>query len=606
MSSIGTFGSFTQARLAIYASQAGLSITGNNIANINTDGYTRQKVDQTSLYSGGTDRYYASGSITVGNGVICTGTSQMRDPYLDLRYRNEMASVGAMDAKLGSLEHIQRILDETGDGEEGFGLLGAQLSDVFRQLQNLNNHTGLSEYDIQVRSSAQSLAKFFNSYAARLKEVQQNAEKNYEKDIKSVNSILDSIRDLNINIRKADLHGDPALELRDERNVLIDELSSFMKIDITYGEENVGGTKVEKLMIRLGDANPDKSAPNDQARLIDGIYAAQLSVPEQVTINGETSDNDRLLIKIGKLLDTRDRPLLVDPETMTYSEEVQLTDNDLYGALHSQREFLTKSGEFSTNEDLQNDPDAATKRGLPFYQKALDLLAKQFADTFNKANQGFVRNEKGEYVTKEGTPILGTDGKAYTDASFQGLGAQDTNILIDTIKAQGGQYLGKPLFSTRGDNNETENITAENISISQAWSSGPQIVNSFVQHGNMGIASTDSSNISHMLVLMGQKMDYDAGGASTAPMFQGTFNEMWDNIGTLLGNDMMTTKTMLSTYETSSLQLNTSRDSVSTVDLNDEAMNLMQYSKSYSAACRLMTTIDTVLEKLINGTGVTR
>ncbi len=45
--------------------------------------------------------------------------------------------------------------------------------------------------------------------------------------------------------------------------------------------------------------------------------------------------------------------------------------------------------------------------------------------------------------------------------------------------------------------------------------------------------------------------------------------------------------------------------SVSSVDLNDEAMNLMQYSKSYNAACRLMTTLDTMLDKLINGTGMT-
>ena len=51
--------------------------------------------------------------------------------------------------------------------------------------------------------------------------------------------------------------------------------------------------------------------------------------------------------------------------------------------------------------------------------------------------------------------------------------------------------------------------------------------------------------------------------------------------------------------------LDTSRDSVSGVDLNDEAMNLMQYSKSYNAACRLMTTLDSVLDKLINGTGIT-
>ena len=87
MSSIGTFGSYTQARLAIYASQAGLSVTGNNIANINTYGYTRQRLEQSSFYAGGADRYYSSFGARTGNGVLCTGVSQLRDPYLDIRYR---------------------------------------------------------------------------------------------------------------------------------------------------------------------------------------------------------------------------------------------------------------------------------------------------------------------------------------------------------------------------------------------------------------------------------------------------------------------------------------------------------------------------------------
>ena len=76
---IGTFGSFTQARLAIYASQTGLTVTGNNISNINTPGYTRQRLDQKSLYNAGADRYYSTTGVKVGQGVLCYGLSQLRD-----------------------------------------------------------------------------------------------------------------------------------------------------------------------------------------------------------------------------------------------------------------------------------------------------------------------------------------------------------------------------------------------------------------------------------------------------------------------------------------------------------------------------------------------
>ena len=64
------------------------------------------------------------------------------------------------------------------------------------------------------------------------------------------------------------------------------------------------------------------------------------------------------------------------------------------------------------------------------------------------------------------------------------------------------------------------------------------------------------------------------------------------------------TTTMLNTHYAYSVELDTSRESVAGVDLNDEATNMIQYQRSYSAACRLMTTLDETLDKLINGTGV--
>ena len=80
---------------------------------------------------------------------------------------------------------------------------------------------------------------------------------------------------------------------------------------------------------------------------------------------------------------------------------------------------------------------------------------------------------------------------------------------------------------------------------------------------------------------------------------------MWNNIGTVLGDDQKKTTDLLNTYYKTSVDLDTQRDSVSSVDFNDEAMNLIMYAKSYNAACRLMTTLDSVLDKLVNGTGLT-
>lgn len=663
MGSIGTFGSFTQARLAIYAAHKGLSVTGNNIANVNTTGYTRQRLEQSSFGASGADRYYSSFDSRVGNGVLCTGLTQLRDPYLDIRYRGEMANVGSMDAKLGGLENIQAVLDEVGKGDDAFGIIEAQLSDMVAKLRQLSDQTGHSLYDIQVRASADTLTKQLNAYASRLQEVYKNNMASYQQDVSKVNGILTNIRDLNATIRKNEIHGDNSLELRDERNLLIDQLSQYMKVDVTYTTEDIGGGQwVEKLVIKLGDANPDgKAGGTDTTTLIDGVYGAQLSTTQLLTMNPNADlkrpnsqtnqwyldangkatekeedaakyDDPNLGLTVSALTD-RKGAVMKDKDGKE-SKAVDLADNDLYGALQSQRELLTRSGEFSTQEDIDRDPNAASQRGIPYYQKSLDLLARQFAQTLNDANQGYVYDEKGNYV--KGT--MDADGKITRDnpssftfvnpqnnAETHTLNRNDTwdklpdwakkqmggaNSVEDYLKGNKGISMGAPLFSNRGDRNDTDGITAANISISAKWAEGPQIVRSFQLPSAMDkIPSTESSNIDHMIYLFEKKQDYkpgtiqdDAKGKDVT-MFTGSFQEMWSNIGSVLGNDMKVTSTLLDAYYASSVSLDTSRDSVSSVDFNDEAMNLMQYSKSYSAACRLMTTIDSVLDKLINGTG---
>ena len=625
----------------------------------------RSRLEQSSFGASGADRYYSSFDSRVGNGVLCTGLTQLRDPYLDIRYRGEMANVGSMDTKLGGLENIQAVLDEVGKGDDAFGIIEAQLSDLVAKLRQLSDQTGHSLYDIQVRASADTLTKQLNAYASRLQEVYKNNMASYQQDVSKVNGILTNIRDLNATIRKNEIHGDNSLELRDERNVLIDQLSQYMKIDVTYTTEDLGGGQtVEKLIIKLGDANPDgKAGGTDTTTLIDGVYGAQLSTTQLLTMNpkadlkqpnGPTNqwyldangaptekeedaakyDDPNLGLTVSALTD-RKGAVMKDKDGKE-SKAVNLADNDLYGALQSKRELLTRSGEFSTDAAIKSDPNAASQRGIPYYQKSLDLLARQFAQTLNAANQGYVYDEKGNYV--KGT--MDADGKITRDnPSFfelkdpndptktHTLNRNDTmdnvpdwvkteieksgvNSIEEYLKGNNGIKLGVPLFSNRGDGNDTKDITAANISISAKWAEGPQIVRSFQLPSAMDkIPSTESSNIDHMIYLFEKKQDYkpgtvqgDAAGKDTT-MFTGSFQEMWSNIGSVLGNDMKVTSTLLDAYYASSVSLDTSRDSVSSVDFNDEAMNLMQYSKSYSAACRLMTTIDSVLDKLINGTG---
>lgn len=789
MSSVGTFGTFTAAQLGIYASQKGLSVTGNNIANINTAGYTRQVLQQVSLKTGGADRYANKYDVHVGQGVLCTGVSQIRDPYLDIRYRTESSKVGYADTVLGTYNDLADFLDEVGDGEDGYGVLSTGFDEFVKALAGLDVETGLKVNDTLVRKAAEKLVNYFHKYAEDLATLKKNKEDGMRQDIKRVNELLNGIRDLNASIRKSEIHGDNALEMRDDRNLMIDELSTYLKIDVVYSMEDIGaGLEVEKLTIKLGDANPDATSKTDEVRLVDGIYAAQLTTPKEnpdydaaykpnpndpaeelikqfkyLDENGKGT-NDPLKAKpefdenynigLSKLLDSKGREwketkigpqtiqpgdVVTDPPlttraeleaalkaaspdnpvviknadglrvvvtgmkgtttnvgadglsgefvTTTYSEEIEeFDDNDLYGAIQADREMLTEEGEFATKNTIDGvDENAAIKRGIPYYQKSLDLLAQQFAKTYNEANKGYLVDENGNYLKQvmdntatppvpvldeKGNPTYETlpevtyyknknDGSIttqppadmanYDEVKFTpnqnmnsdqlealGLDPKATKEDIEEyLKGKGIEKVGGNLFSIRGDKDVDvdpvtgEGITAANIDIAHGWSTGStHIVTTFIKPFNGDLeVSTEGSNVLHMIALLekeqvynpqdwypdeipdpnnpGQMIPVDKDDiAQSQYIFKGSFTAFVNNMSSVLGSDQSKMNSQLNTSYNAAVELDSSRMGTSSVDLNDEAMNLMQYSKSLNAAYRLMTTIDEALDRLINNTGV--
>lgn len=654
MAVIGTFGSFTAARLGIYASQASLNVTGNNIANINTKGYTRQRADLVSLYSGGSIRYANKYNTNIGYGVLVDSTSQLRDPFLDILYRGEQSRVGAYQARLEGLDQLSNILDEVGDGEGEFGVIEANFNDLLQQLQILSRNAKDDTSDTNVRTSCESLVQLFRDYSDALVTSKDNLTDKLKDNVEKVNTILTQIRDLNEDIRDAGIFGDQALELRDARNVLIDELSTYMKIDVRYDMEKIDEfSSVERINISIADTG------NPPIKLIQGIYGTQLTMPEKSPMRNPNYDpeNPRGMKYIGigtdrnavppkvvltdnpdaaikapdgtllennaanraiiegkqpaditdaydpafeggmKYLDAAGNPtddpaqadminnavkeaddnrLWMGLEALTDrngkimkeqggidSQPVDLSDTVLYGGLQSLRELITEEGEFASEMDVQFDPRATIKRGIPYYQHALDALARKFADTMNGANE----------------PLKAADGKEY----------------------------GGVLFSNSGDNDDPTNITAGNISIAHSWSTGEVRIRCFGESDDGLSHTTDNANVDHMITLMGEKLEYlptDIVGdaKNTTKYFEGTFQEMLNNTNHILASDKNISTTQYNDYTTKALKWDNNRQSVSGVDLNDEATSMMMFQKSYSAACQLMTTLDSMLDKLINDT----
>lgn len=243
-----TFGGYMTAKLGLSAAQQGLYLTGQNLTNAGTEGYTRQRLDQVSINYGATYRYASKYNTNIGNGVLVKGTTQLRDPFLDLRYRNEVAHSEEQAIKLDALNDLRDILDEVknaGDDSLGDGGIFNRLGDIIEKFKSYSSEIGSKEFDTMIKSSCQSLVTLFNAYSKRIDEVSENLNYDLETEyVPELNKILTSIQDLNKSIKTSEIIGQSALELKDERNLLIDQLSEYMKINVTYKPVNVSDTTV--------------------------------------------------------------------------------------------------------------------------------------------------------------------------------------------------------------------------------------------------------------------------------------------------------------------------------------------------------------------------
>ena len=322
-----TFFGFEAARSGLTAAQAGLDTTGNNIANMSTEGYSRQVVDQTSVFLGSSSDKVAPYSQQFnGLGATVNGIDQVRSQFLDLRYRDANADNSANEKMLSILTDIENNFDETqNDG------LSNMLNDFNTQLQVLSLNAGVVEYSSLVRSSAQKVTQTLNQYSTQLTAIRKQTTDEMEITVKDANTLLDKIDTINRSIKTAKLQGDRTNELNDTRNRYLDQLSEYMNIKATY---HTDGT----LSISSGSTS---------------LLDAQTGTMATLSLDDAASG----------------MRLLADGNQMT------LTGGSLFGSM----QVLNGKGSFAGSGE--ND-----FRGIPYYQASLDALANSLSGTFNSLN----------------------------------------------------------------------------------------------------------------------------------------------------------------------------------------------------------------------------
>lgn len=297
MSSIRpTFTGFETAKSAVFTSQKSLDIVGNNLANVNTEGYTRQRVDVQSIYISSSSAHVASNTTGLqGQGVEALGISQLRDSMLDTRYRNANSVTSYHKAASVVLTDLQKALGDGSDLTDESGLHGA-MEQIYNSINDYMQAPTLSSSANVVMSAFQNATQILQQMNTQLQNVRTDSVSDLNTSVDRVNVLARRIAELNDSISTDSItttaggneYFQPN-ELLDQRNTLLDELSGYGNItvkgysdgtiDVTFGGHTmVSGNKYVTMSSRENGDGTVAVAWNDSGKMVncqDGSLRAQ-------------------------------------------------------------------------------------------------------------------------------------------------------------------------------------------------------------------------------------------------------------------------------------------------------------------------------------------
>ena len=260
------FSAFEIGRRALAANQLGITISGQNIANVNTPGYSRRGVQLAESVQTG-----ANGS-TVGNGVTVAGLTSFRDNFIQSRIQTETGIAGTLTARRDALTPVETTLQGTDNG----GLQNA-LNNFFGSFRDLEANPNSVPLRSLVVQRGANLASAFQTTRGSLDDIRNSSDAQIRSTVDQVNGIATKVADLNQQIQTAETSGVEASSLRDQRTELVNKLSELTG---SKSVDNSDGT----VTLTIGEGRP----------LVQGNTAFALGVTStpplglaSITINGQ-------------------------------------------------------------------------------------------------------------------------------------------------------------------------------------------------------------------------------------------------------------------------------------------------------------------------------
>jgi len=217
---VGTlFSALDIARSGMQAAQIQMDVAGHNIANVNKDGFSRQRVTLAARYPD----YRSFGAL--GRGVQVMNIERIRETFLDTVFRQQMPELGMAEVRATYFTRLEDIFQEPSDHG-----LGSRIGLFFDALNDFANNVEGQPVRLSVVTEAGSLATTLHEVEGRLRQLRMNANEEARNLVPEINSLAERVATMNIHVRNAELGGATANDMRDERDVLLDDLARLVNI----------------------------------------------------------------------------------------------------------------------------------------------------------------------------------------------------------------------------------------------------------------------------------------------------------------------------------------------------------------------------------------
>ncbi|NNV07381.1 flagellar hook-associated protein FlgK [Geobacillus sp. C56-T2] len=527
-----TFHGLEVAKRGMAVQQMALYTTGHNIANANTPGYSRQRVNfvQSEPYPPASmNRPQIPGQM--GTGVEAGSIERVRDHFLDYQYRNEASKSGYWSARSETIAKMEEIMNEPSE----FGL-GKALTQFWESLQDLSANPENEGARAVVRQRGIAVAESFHYLNTSLSQIRTDIGQEIKTGLLAVNSILKQISELNDQIKTVEPNGYLPNDLYDKRDALVDELSKYFQVKVETVPSGGNALDIAEGVYEISLVNQDGSTIKVVAK--DG-YSKLFVEPSVNPVNDRTNP-DGYVSKIQ-----------IEGASGALTT---ISDSDFGNLANGRIKSLIELYGYGPNRDN-------VKGYYPDMLADLDKMAYSFAAIFNAQHrQGYGLNNSN-----------GIDFFELNADNTTGKGAAASIKVSDVIVNDLSQIAASAKSGESGNGNNALYLS---------MIKDVQITNS--------LAPLPSGN----------------GATVSVPIIGGTVQTFYQGLIGKIGVDGQQAERMKTNAETLAAYVDNNRQSVSSVSLDEEMTNMIKFQHAYNAAARMITTIDEMLDKIINNMGV--